>query len=135
MNLPLPNTETETKTLLHIEDKPVNSRLLRKIMQQRQDIAMLTARYDDDAVTFIRKHQPEYLIVNLDALGNNINQIYHALVMLNEIHRGKLIVSGYDTSSLRILTGWMSRLAFIDFPLNSQALLVLFDTPRHTRAA
>lgn len=123
MNYSLHRTEAATKTLLHIECAAVNSRLLRKIMRQREDVAVLTGCYDDETMTFIRNQQPEYIVVNIDAIGNNVNQIYYSLVMLNEIHTGKLIVSGYDTSSIRVLTGWMSRIAFVDFPLNSQMLL------------
>ena len=127
--------EAPTETLLHIECTAVNSRLLRKIMKQRKDVAILTGCYDDETISFIRNHQPEYIIVNIDALGNNINQIYHALVMLNEIHGGKLIVSGYDISSIRVLTGWMPRLTFIDFPLNTRMLLECIDSKTGTKAA
>ena len=127
--------EAATKTLLHIECAAVNSRLLRKIMRQNEDVAILTGFYDDETINFIRKQQPEYILVNTDAIGNNVNQIYHALVMLREIYTGKLIVSGYDTSSIRILTGWIPRIAFIDFPLNIQALLQVIVSDKHIEAA
>lgn len=131
----LPLTETTTRTLLHIENKAVNSRLLRKIMQQRKDVAMLTARYDDEVMDFIRNQQPDYIVVNLDALGINVKQVYRALVSLHEIHKGRIIVSGYDTSTIRILTSWIPRLSFIDFPLTSLSLLELLDNSKHIEAA
>ena len=135
MNNSLQPREMATKTLLHIECEAVNSRLLRKIMRQREDVAILTGCYDDESINFIRKQQPEYLLVNTDALGNNVNQVYHSLVMLDQIHTGKLIVSGYDTSSIRVLTGWMSQITFIDFPLNTPALLEAIGNDKHTDAA
>ncbi len=135
MNGSLQPTEAATKTLLHIECTAVNSRLLRKIMKQRKDVAILTGHYDDETMAFIRNQHPEYIVVNIDALGNNVNQIYHSLVMLNEIHTGKLIVSGYDISSIRVLTSWMPKIAFVDFPLNNQSLLETIANKEHTEAA
>jgi hypothetical protein len=114
-----------TKILLHIESKPVNSRLLRKIIKKRQDIAILTAHYDEQALAFIRREQPTYLVANLDDLGHNPNQVYQALETLNEIHTGKLVLCGYDTSPFRGLCDRMSNLVLVDFPLTFQVLLVL----------
>lgn len=114
-----------TKILLHIESKLVNSRLLRKIIKKREDIAILTAQYDEQALAFIRREQPAYLVANLDDLGNNPNQVNQALETLNEIHTGKLIVCGYDTSPFRGLRDRMSNLVLVDFPLTIQILLAL----------
>ena len=135
MNHSLHQTEAQTKTLLHIECTAVNTRLLRKIMKQREDVAILTGGYDEETINFIRNQHPEYIVVNIDAIGNNVNQVYHSLVMLNEIHTGKLIVSGFDTASIRVLTSWMSKIAFVDFPLNSQRLLEAIGDKNHTKAA
>lgn len=135
MHYSLRHTPATTKTLLHIENQPVNSRLLRKIMQKSGNVAILTASYDEQTINFVREQKPDYILVNIEAIGNNTNQIYHALVMLHELHTGALIAGGYDTESLRVLTGWMTKISFISFPLSCQTLIELLDNKRHSRAA
>ncbi|MDT8405033.1 hypothetical protein [Sulfuriflexus sp.] len=115
------------KILLHIESQPVISRLLRRILKKRQDIALLRTRFDEQALVFIRRVHPEYIVANLDDLGNSPGEICEALAMLNEIHAGKLLVSGYDTSLIQQRCGEMRNVVVMDFPFTTRILALLGD--------
>lgn len=115
------------KILLHIESQPVISRLLRKILKERQDIAVLRTLFDEQALAFIRHVHPEYIVANLDDLGNTPGEVCEALAMLNEMHAGKLLVSGYDASLIQQRCGEMPDVVVMEFPFTTRILALLND--------
>lgn len=135
MDFQQPYAPGSVKTLFYIENEAINTRLLRKIILQHKDVALLTAHYDRQALDFIRDQQPELIAANIHALGNHVNQIYKALVKLHEVSEGQIIATGFDTRAIRVLTGWMKRLHFIDFPMDNQELLSLVDKSTRIKAA